>query len=420
MTVGNDSVGVASTRLLKTAVGKPVAGEQFFDRVEDVAHFIEVLDDGDNISLLAPRRVGKTSLMREVSRRIEDRYLCLHLDVEDCRVPADFFADLARVASEHVSLRGRVRALFDNLVQGADDARPEHISLEIAKMFSTSWRERGDRLFKRLSELERPVVLFLDEVPIFVLRLLTDENRHIHPRGVQGAEDFLSWLRAVALRHSERLRFVVAGSIGLAPVLRRARLSATMNAFRSVELHPWGRSTTLECLHALARNYGLTFESDADEAVYALLGAGIPHHVQMFFDHVRQHLKRQHATAVFPEDVELVYRERMLSSRTHNDLAHYEERLQLVLDPVNLPLAMDLLTEAALGQLTRVSAEALAREHVDRQEALGEILDILVHDGYLRSEGDVFAFESKLVQEWWKNRHAASFTPLVGRKGRDR
>jgi hypothetical protein len=419
MAVGNETVGDGSLRRLKTAVGKPVAGDQFFDRVDEIAHFIEILDEGDNISLIAPRRVGKSSLMREVSRRIDERYLCLHLDLEACRAPADFFAGLARVTSEHVSPSGRLRTIFDHLVQGVDEMRSEHLALEVAKLFSTGWRERGDRLFHRLSEMDRPVVLFLDEVPIFVHRLLTDETRHIQGAGVQRADDFLSWLRAVALRHGDRLRIVVAGSIGLAPVLHRAGLSATINAYRSFELRPWDEATTCECLQALARNYGLSFESGAENAVYKLLGAGIPHHVQMFFDHLRQHLKRKRVNAAFPGDVEHVYGDRMLSSRGHPDLSHYEERLNLVLDPGHLPMAMDLLTEAALGGLSRTTAERVTQEHgPDGLEDFGDldnILDILVHDGYLRRDGDLFAFESNLVRDWWKNRHASTYRRLASR-----
>jgi uncharacterized protein len=415
MNVGNEFVGDGGLRHLKTAVGKPVAGEQFFNRTHELADFIEILDEGDNISLIAPRRVGKSSLLREASRRIEDRYLCLHLDVEACRVPADFFAGLARVASEHGAAAGRLRGVFDQFVQGVDALRSEHLGLEIARVFSTGWQERGDRVFQRLSQLERPVVLFLDEVPIFIHRLLTDENRCLQPAGVQRADDFLSWLRAVTLRHSDKLRVVVTGSIGLGPVLQRVGLSATINAFRSMELRPWDEATTCECLRALARNYGLVFESEAEHKIFELLGAGIPHHVQMFFDHVRQHLKRQRVNAVFPGDVETVYEQRMLSSRGHPELSHYEERLKLVLDPQELPMAMDLLTEAALGSLDMATAERLAQEY-EQVGDLGNILGILVHDGYLQREGKVYVFESRLVRDWWRHRHEATYKPLPPRE----
>lgn len=410
MSVSNGGVGQ-----LKISVGKPVEGERFFNRTGELAQFIEILDEGDNVSLIAPRRVGKTSLMREASRQIHERYLCLHIDLEACRTPADFFATFAAKAAEHMTSGGRLRNLFAGLVAGAQELHAENISLEVQKLFGTSWQDRGDRLFARLAALDRPVVLFLDEVPIFVHRLLTDEHRRIQPQGIQRADDFLSWLRAVTQRHVDTLRVVVTGSIGLAPVLHRAGLSATLNAFRSMELQPWDADTTRRCLNALANEYKLTYASDADCRMVELLGAGIPHHVQMFFDQLRQHLRKQKLVAAFPGDVEQVYRDRMLSSRGHPELSHYEERLGLVLDPDHLPLAVDLLTEAACASLTIDAAGVLARDHGTDPAGLPALLDILVHDGYLDRDGDSFTFESRLVRDWWKRRHGANYRPAAER-----
>lgn len=135
----------------------------------------------------------------------------------------------------------------------------------------------------------------------------------------------------------------------------------------------------------------------------------------MFFGHVRDHLKKQGAQGAFPRDIDQVYKERMLGSRGHRDLMHYEERLELVIEPERLPLAIDLLTQASLGELTTETARQLAREHVaatNDVRAVTDILGILQHDGYLRaSESGVFHFESFYVRDWWNTRHAATFTP---------
>ncbi len=420
MVVGNNDVGKTLPRL-RSMVGSPVQGDRFWGRGDELEQFIESLDDGDNIALVAPRRVGKTSLMREASSRIETRYICLHLDLEASQTPADFFAELARVSWEHLKMRERLRGVFDVLLQGLQELRNEQVTLKIQELFATGWQARGDRLFAALVALDQPVVLFLDEVPIFIHRLLTNEAREIDPAGIRRAEEFLLWLRAVAQRHSKALRIVVAGSIGLDPILHRANLSATMNAYRSFELHPWDDATSRGCLHALATEYDLGFESDADGMMLRLLGAGIPHHVQMFFDHVRQHLKKQHQKIAFPADIERVYCERMLSSRGHRDLSHYEERLKLVIEPSRLALALDLLTQASLGKLTWTSAKQLARDHIaatSDASAVTDILEILQHDGYLRDHDGGFCFESNFVRDWWKNRFAGTFVPACEREVR--
>ncbi len=66
---------------LVTAHGNWVDGDRFWDREGDIKAFIRRIDEGAHILLVAQRRIGKTSLMREVSRRITDRYTCLHVDL---------------------------------------------------------------------------------------------------------------------------------------------------------------------------------------------------------------------------------------------------------------------------------------------------------------------------------------------------
>ena len=51
-------------------IGKPAKGEDFFDRERETRRLWDRLDT-DNVLLLAPRRVGKTSLMYRLRDRAE-------------------------------------------------------------------------------------------------------------------------------------------------------------------------------------------------------------------------------------------------------------------------------------------------------------------------------------------------------------
>jgi len=76
---------------LKNKYGPWVSGEDFFNRDTEVRRLTELIDDGNNILIVAPRRVGKTSLVRETFRRMEERnrdYL-LFADVQHCSTPEE-------------------------------------------------------------------------------------------------------------------------------------------------------------------------------------------------------------------------------------------------------------------------------------------------------------------------------------------
>ena len=128
---------------------------------------------------------------------------------------------------------------------------------------------------------------------------------------------FLSWLRENSIRHQGKIRVVLSGSIGLEPILRQGRLSATLNNFEPFELKPWDEATACGCLEALAAGYELEFEPGVPSAMIEMLGCSIPNHVQMFFRYAYDRCRREHRTNISREDAETVYDADLLSVRGH-------------------------------------------------------------------------------------------------------
>ncbi len=413
---------------LKRALGNWAVGDSFWDREQELELFIEYLKEGAHLLLVAQRRIGKTSLMREAARRMEDRYLCLHVDLQKAELPADAIAQLGVATRPHGSLWDKTEGVFANIFSKVT----EHIeSLQIEDLTVTlrsgltggDWQAKGDSLFTALAASEKPVVVFFDEVPILVNRLLKGANYQITPERRRQTDAFMSWLRENSIRHRGKVRLVVTGSIGLEPILQQAGLSATINTFTPFDLSPWTSTAAAGCLQALANEYNLTFHPEAIKQILERLGSYIPHHVQMFFDHVYRACKLRSLQEVSEELVTEVYEREMLSTRGHAELSHLEERLKMVLGPELHPLALDLLSEAAVtSHLTTEAAEILCQEYAleseNRRSAdiLREILGILEHDGYLRKEGDAYKFVSKLLKDWWKARFGFSFLPACKRK----
>lgn len=414
---------------LTRTVGNWVDGDRFWDREIEMELFLEKLDDGEHLLLVAQRRIGKTSLMRQASRLIKDRYICLHVDLQEAASAADAIAELSVETHQYQSLWGKTKDIFANITKTATDKID---ALQVADLKVTlrsgltegDWRAKGDRLFAILAESKQPVVIFLDEVPILVSRLLKGDDYTITPERRTQADAFMSWLRANSLKHQGKVRLVVTGSIGLEPILKQAGLSATINHFAPFELGPWTVEAAQGCIEALAQGKNLVFQEGAIAQMVEHLGICIPYHVQLFFDQVYQNCKLCQIETVSKELVTEIYQTKMLSTRGHAELSHLEERLKLVLGPALHPLALDLLTETAVtGYLTPEASAVFGREYsiandiARPEDVVREVLNILEHDGYLQKEGQRYLFVSRLVQDWWYASHSFSFIPAAKRMG---
>lgn len=407
------------------AHGNWVEGDRFWDREFDKSLLIERLDEGAHILLVAQRRMGKTSLMKEIKRLLNDRYTGLFVDLQKAVTAEDAIVAISVALKPHTGLWGKTKGLFANVLSTLAGSIEElslgEIGIKLrAGLTAGNWREKGDALFSLLAGSDQPVLLLIDEVPLMVNRMLKGEDFKITAERVAKVDEFMSWLRENSIAHQGKIRIILSGSIGFEPILRQAGLSATINNFQPFDLKPWDEETAIGCLQALAAQYGIIFHDGAEAVMARRLGCCIPHHVQMFFSQVHDRCKRRGRMEFYPDEVEDIYEREMLGIRGHAELTHYEERLKLVLGTDLFTLALEILTETAVtGCLTRSALQALQQgyEFGERSVASAseEILRVLEHDGYLKAGTDGYRFESRLLQDWWKKHYEFFHVPVLER-----
>jgi len=402
-------------QMLVGEVGNWVAGERFWGREKELERLLELLAGGANVSIIAQRRIGKTSLMREAGSRLPPGYVALHIDLQDAQDAADIVVKLVLATRPHARLWTRTKAVFANTLQAIRDNIESISAYELkiqlrAGLSGGAWQEKGGQVLAELAGAGRPVVLFVDELPILVNRMLEDVNT-----GKAAVHALLTWLRGQALAHAGHIRMVFAGSIGLEPVLGRAGLTADINHLTPFLLDPWPDHVALGCLLALAANKEIELPEAAARRMLELLGCNIPHHVQLFFVQVREHCLYAAQSACTVGEIDDIFHRRMLGTRGHTELAHMAERLEMVLEKAELPLAMDLLTQAAItGSIGRREMQAIcARNGLAREEqgrCLPRLFEIFEHDGYLeKNAAGEYVFVSNLLRQWWRARFEAFF-----------
>ena len=414
------------TTQLRKAGANWVDGDRFFDREVELEELKERVRNGTHTLLTAQRRMGKTSLVRELLRQLaeEGDVTTVFVDLEAANHPADAVAEIAIQAQGVQRAWNRIRAAFANQFRDVSD-RIEEVGVSELKVKlraginAGTWPRQGDGVFAALASSEKPVVLAIDELPILVNRLLKAQDFRITPDRRAATDEFLAWLRKNGQAHRDRVVLIISGSVSLEPVLRQAGLSAHANICSSLELHPWSHDTSSRCLAALARTYHLDLPEDVRAALSRRLRCCVPHHVQQFFDYLHQHLRRNGRSVATVDDVEQVYERELLSVRGQINLEHYEVRLRMVLGDEAYATALELLTEAAVnrGRLSdraiRLYREAL--ESSDGAVAIEDVLYSLEHDGYLQSQADGYQFVSRLLEDWWRARHGRYFTPIEDR-----
>ena len=405
---------------MRSSTGHWVIGDDFFDREGELEVLESRVRDGNHLVMTGQRRMGKTSILRELGCRLEQKgWVFLFADVEADRSEEDVITSLAeachRVTPITSRLMGGMRRRLWKLAGKVDQVSAHQFAVHFrAGLDSGNWRRHGEDLIAHCAGYDQPVLIVIDEVPIFLVRLLDQED------GARRVDEFLSWLRAVFQKGDDRLpTLILSGSIGLAPLVERLGISDRVNYLDSIRLGPWSLEVSVRCFKTLMKSYGLSAEDGVARAVYEHLGTGVPQYVQSFFARLRDYVRMHDRNRIALDDVAEVYRTELLGPSGQNDLAHYEARLRDGLgDPHRYTLAMEILAEAAIrGTFTAEARRRLEKRHSrlvdDAQRQVTDTLAVLVHDDYLEHHPDGYRFRMKLLRDWWKARFQHHYRPLV-------
>ena len=389
---------------MRNVTGAVAEGPDFFNRVQEMAAYWRDLET-DNLLLLAPRRVGKTSLMRKMAADSQPHnFQTVFADVSDCADEMHFVQRLYAAILETDLGEGLWNSIKDSWL-GQTMKRVRKIggagfSLEFDPDTS-SWTRLGEELAGAISQMEGSWLIQVDELPVFVLKLLDRDTPADHAR----VREFLYWMRRLRLQYTG-VRWMLAGSIGLDTVAARLNIADAINDLHIAKLGAFDETTACQLLHALAMAHRVDLSDAVRRHIVARIGWPAPFYLQLVF-----HELRAIQGKVKEADVDRAI-EDLLGPYHRNTFDYWRQRLFEELGQEHAAHAIALLNlccraaeGATAGTLILSLASAIPDSRL-REEEARYLLDVLQNDGYLVEEGSRMLFRSPLLREYWRRRVA--------------
>ena len=376
-------------------MGRLAVGRAFFDRQEIMSRAWDLLKTS-NLLLLAPRRVGKSSLLNRMKEDGPGRgYNTVYLSVPDAEDELDFIKRLVRGFRDADWASGGWIANFKEKLPGDLEVVLKTGLIELkAKNFD--WRRPAEDLEALLKSAEPETLLLIDELPLLIASIV-----HQDPSGIR-AERFLLWLKR--LREQYPPRWFFAGSIGLDSVARRLKLSGTIHDLQPIELAEFSPERARDYLMGRGQFYQWELTAETIDAILLAVEWPIPFHLNLMFEELRAVVSEGHGPPS-PALVEIALQRLIAHGRTHFD--HWDERLARMLD-VRFQQYCEIILSCACRDATGVTVAGidlrLSRElndDQDRAEMLRQMLDLLISDGYLVRQAGVVRFRSSLLRRYW-------------------
>lgn len=386
-------------------ISGPALGRDFFNREREIEEIVKLLESGENILLVAPRRYGKTSVMQKVKERLTKKNLCIFMDVMYVSKPEEFILALADAVFTEMGVKKRenfIRRLLNSF------RKIEHISINFGdfvdfriklrealkeEINKENWAEKGGEILRGLAEIQKnPIIILIDE--------LSECVNHMKNEDVMLAKRFLQWFRSMRNVHAKKILFIVGGSISFESVVRGIDL-VLINDLRRVQIGGFSKDKALEFLKKCFEDENIDYDENFGEKILECIGEPyVPYFIAIF---VNELVKEGEINL---QKIEEVYNNRLLTFPCKGYFDYYRERLKKYKFAKS---AEEILKEACKSEFYPIDmAFEIFKKTlgIDDYEKFIDLLLDLQNDMYIKLERkdgkDVIVFQSKILRDWWR------------------
>jgi len=382
-----------------TIIGQAARGSDFFPRPQITNEIWEKIESGSNLLLVAPRRVGKSSILFNLLDDPRENRLVIYYTSESVNNENEFYKKLYHHITDKIS---GIQKYWAKTQSGVKDflSRVESVNIKGGVELGTSkisYLDELNNLIKKLEIDDDRIIVLVDEFAQTVENILQDENE-------KAAIHFLESNREIrqAPEIYRKLQFIYAGSIGLENIVSRINGINTINDLASIQIPPLNRKEVDSLINNLLNATGIEFDKGAYDHLLNKIEWWIPFYFQLILDDIKRILTDTNSKIITQLIINQAI-EKALSQRIYFE--QWFTRLRKAFKGNEFSFVKELLNIISI-KLTISVVEIVnlsIKYHVE--SIYKELLNVLKHDGYINNNDDskIYRFNSPLLRDWWKN-----------------
>ncbi len=383
--------------------GANATGTDFYDRRQTIEKIFQLLDEGENILFRAPRRYGKSSLLKHIEKYPPGNWHVCYIDLEGGKSCEDFVEQIFKGLLLNPSCS---YCLPDEISVQKIGEKPEMEKMDFIRQerskIRKNWKAYAENLFKSVNTkaVDKKILLVLDEVSFLI------EDMMVHSEGnKQEVRELLLWFREIR-KEMDRVQLILTGSEHLPTFLQGFGIDeGLLSDLKPMSLELFDPQTAVDFIFLTLAGQKIGVVQDEINHMLSLIGKPIPYFLQLFLDAVcRVCRERQNLTC---DDLTEIYYQNLLGA----DSKRYFESIQRQLDRYrrfdvkNSAAASRILNELANNEIRSLEQlQVLWQVETGSVERFDVMMGILQDDFYIRIKDGTASFDSKLLKDWW-NRH---------------
>lgn len=380
---------------INTIIGQAATGDNFYRRDELVENLWGKLKNGHHVLITAPRRVGKTSVLKYLQDNPIANYEPVYIITESVNNANEYFR---KIFKELVQLLSALKKIGTQLKELIKSKKITSITLE-GLTIDDNQIDYFNELYLVIDQLDlgdTRIIFIVDEFAQTVENIIEDE-------GVENGKKFLEQNREIRHRTSlsDKILFVYAGSIGIENIVSKINLVNSINDLYPFNIPPFTTEEAHGLVDKLTSDTNWTLDQTTKDYLIDRLKWLVPFYIQIILDELDKNEDLENKQ-IDQKDIDWAI-DQAIQKRIYFE--HWYTRLRKAYKGNDFKFAKEVLNVTS-DQDVITSHEILdlaTKYEID--EDFREIINALKHDGYINNSENSkeYLYNSPLLRIWWKS-----------------
>ena len=390
---------------MKITTGQAARGENFFKRPILINKLWRKIDSDSSIIISAPRRVGKTSLMRYIEDNPKDKYYIIYVITESVYDENKYYKEIVKAILNCDSVKKKdkvinsIKDLAKNIFKSIDEVGID--SVKFTKNTELDYYEKFIEIMRTIDLEGHKLIIMIDEFA------QTIENIQ-QKQGTTYAVHLLQSNRALRQNGdiNNKFQFIYTGSISLEGIARRMDSSKFINDLDILKVTPLSELEGKSLINELLKGLNFTMNDDTINYMIHKIKWLIPFYIQLAMDKIQDIYDGNLLCVIYNDSVDIAIKS-MIDE--NNKFSSWHERLK-VYKNTDYKFIIEVLniiatTEAKMITYNKIHDLAVQYNIV---ETYKDLLNTLIDDGYISNEEEqrIYTFTSPILRMWWCKKNA--------------
>lgn len=378
-----------------TITGDAATHHRYLRRPEINDYFWREVEKGNHILFVAPRRVGKSSIMVDLADNPPGGYACIYQNIEGVRSRNEFFQRLFHLILQCIqrSTLKEAKSFLSRCFKKYSITEITKSGLKIAAG-QIDYEAELRILIPELKEAKVHTVIFLDEFAEVISKLNKQKNE-------ADAIDILHSLREMRSDKDFRhFTLVFAGSIGLQFVIKTIDRPKLINDLHPVHTPALTPDQAKALVKQLTNGATLQISNDMMDYLNVRIHHLLPYYIQLMLEELDLLGRERAQPLVTIEMIDEAFKRVLQKNKNFED---WIERLKEY-QPAFFPFINDLLKHAAHKNgisIQEIYNKAISDKY-KREEDYMDFVDQLSNEGYwTETRSQFYEFISPFLKEFW-------------------